>query len=138
MLFGLTDATLTIVDNSPGFTDDLVIGNTNLISGDNPQFIAQADLSNEIHSHVDFFLSNNAGVGAYGILLNLHSDNADIADSKNFWFVFNYGMSEADFHFKALPAFGKIPEPSSFLVLMGLAAGAIRYRNRKACERWRR
>jgi hypothetical protein len=59
----------------------------------------------EIHSHIDFFLSEVAEFGAYGILFHLNADNPSFESSPAVWLVFNYGMSPAEFLEFAIPAF---------------------------------
>lgn len=99
-----TDATIEICDNAGFNTADLFIGNLEL-TGENPQFIQTADSFSEVHSHIDFALSEVAEAGAYGFLFRLVTNNADIEDSPPIWLVFNFGMSPLDFEELALPAF---------------------------------
>ena len=99
-----TDATIEICDNAGFNTSDLFVGNLEL-TGENPQFIQTADGTNEVHSHIDFQLSENAGNGAYGFLFRLVSDNAGIEASQPVWLVFNFGMTPGDFNELAIPAF---------------------------------
>lgn len=98
--------------------------------------ISQADGMGDFHDHIDFFLSDGAAFGAYGLLFNMTTDNAGIASSDPVWLVFNYGMDEATFDSVALPVFGKlsaIPEPSSALLIGALGLGlASARRKRKA------
>lgn len=75
------------------------------MTGENPQFIQTADSFSEVHSHIDFALSEVAEAGAYGFLFRLVTNNADIEDSPPIWLVFNFGMSPLDFEELALPAF---------------------------------
>ena len=99
-----TDATVSIEDNS-GATFDIEIGNV-AVDGDNPQRIQTADNGGEIHSHIDFTLSENAEFGAYGVLFRLlPANNPMIEPSQPVWLVFNYGMSTLDFDDLAIPAF---------------------------------
>ncbi len=99
-----TDATITINDNAASNTADLVIGNLEM-DGANPQFIQTADSFSEVHSHIDFSLSEEAEIGAYGILFRLVSSNNAIEDSQPVWLVFNFGLSPFDFDELAIPAF---------------------------------
>ncbi len=99
-----TSTTIRINDNGGSATADLTIGNLELV-GDNPQFIQTADGMGEIHAHIDFFLSDVAEFGAYGILFRLNTDNPSFESSPPVWLVFNYGMSPAEFAEFAIPAF---------------------------------
>lgn len=103
-----TPATIIVEDNGGDATIDLIVGNTSL-SGDNPQFIKMADSMGEIHAHIDFFLSEEAEFGAYGILFRLNTDNASFQSSPPVWLVFNYGLSPFELQELAIPAF--IGEP---------------------------
>ncbi len=126
--FESTDATFVVEDNSPGGTMDMIIGEDGLM-GDMSQFLVTSDGS-EIDTHVDFILSSGAQDGAYGLLLNLESDNlsGDLGDvrSDRFWIVFNNGLDDAVFE-SAVQRF-VVPEPSSFMVLSLAMAGMLRRR----------
>lgn len=81
--------------------------------------IGQAGSLGDFHSHVDFELSSSAAFGAYGLLLELATDQAGIANSDSFFVVFNYGVDETTFDLMALPAFEQVlavPEPSSLVL----------------------
>ncbi len=98
------------------------------------QAIAEADGVGNIHDHIDFYLSDGAAFGAYGILFKMTSDDVSIGNSEPVWLVFNHGMDEAVFDSQALAAFGKfsaVPEPGSAVLLgmIGLAMFGTR-RNR--------
>lgn len=125
--FEATDATFTIEDNSPGLTSDLIISQSGL-SGDLSQFVTTSTGA-EIDSHVDFILSANAPEGAYGLLLNLESDNLsgdlDGLTSDAFWVVFNNGL-EKDVFESAVARFTAVPEPSGVAILSVLAVAALR------------
>lgn len=127
--FESTSATITIEDNSPGGTSDLVVTDSG-VSGDLSQFIVTSDGS-EIDTHVDFILSADAQEGAYALLLNLESDNlsGDLTDTESgrFWVVFNNGLNETVFD-NAVDNFRgtSVPEPSSFVVLAALTTGMLR------------
>lgn len=102
--FAPTEATIEICDNAGFNTADLFVANLEL-TGDNPQFIQTADSGAEVHSHIDFQLSENAELGAYGFLFRLVSDNPGIEASQPVWLVFNFGMLPFDFEQMAIPAF---------------------------------
>ena len=100
-----TDASITIEDNGGTNTPDLVISNLETM-GLNPQIIQTADEFGQVHSHIDYFLSENAVQGgAYGILLRLVTDNPAFGNSPSAWLIFNYGMDPNDFTELAIPAF---------------------------------
>ena len=101
-----TAATIRINDNAGTNTEDLEISNTDF-SGVNPQFIQTGSSAGEIHSHIDFFLSEEAegNNGAYGILFRLTTSNSMIENSQLIWLVFNFGMSPSEFDELAVPAF---------------------------------
>ena len=127
--FESTNATITVEDNSPAGTSDLVVTESGL-SGDLSQFLVTSD-GTEIDTHVDYILSAGAQDGVYGLLLNLESDNlsGDLTqtDSGQFWVLFNNGLSERAFE-TAVGNFStsSIPEPSSFIVLAALSTGLLR------------
>ncbi len=94
-------------------TADLVLNGDSIESGVNLQFIDRANGGGNIHDHIVFDLLDDATapIGAYGLLVQLHSDFAPIdgnmeLSSEPFWIVFNNGMSQADFERFALPKFG--------------------------------
>ena len=101
--FASTTANISVEDNAPS-TPDLVIS-TGGFSGDNPQFLQTADAAGDIHSHVDFTLSSDAEVGAYGVLLQLQTSSPGIADSVPFWIIFNHGLDEDVFENVVVPSF---------------------------------
>ncbi len=119
-----TDATITIGNNPRGET---VISNTDVTR--NGGFIGEADSDGELHAHVDFTLSEDAGIGAYGFLLELTTNNPDYANSDPFWFAFNHGLEHDRFHNDALDAFAAIPEPGS-LALLGVGGAVLLMRRR--------
>ena len=125
--FESTDATITIEDNSPGATSDLIVTESDL-SGDMSQYVVTSD-GFEIDTHVDYILSSGAQEGLYGILLNLESDNLSgdlsVATSDQFWVVFNNGLSEEVFE-GAIGNFSAVPEPSSSVIIVAVALGILR------------
>lgn len=129
--FEATDATFTIEDNSPNLTSDLIISQDGL-SGDLSQFVITSTGA-EIDSHVDYILSADAPIGAYGLLLNIESDNlsGDLTNvtSDTFFVVFNNGLDEEVFE-AAVSQFTAVPEPSAFGLVAVLAVAVMR-RKRK-------
>ncbi len=101
------------VEDNKASTLDLVLNGDSIESGVNLQFIDRANGGGNIHDHIVFNLLDDATapIGAYGLLVQLHSDFAPIdgnmeLSSEPFWIVFNHGMSQADFERFALPKFG--------------------------------
>lgn len=130
MSFETTTATFTIEDNSPGGTSDLIVSAGGL-AGDFSQFIATSE-GFEIDAHVDFILSSGAEAGAYGLLLNIESDNlsGDLTDttSELFWVVFNNGLSEQAFASAVSQFTVAIPEPSAALLIAASSLALLRRR----------
>lgn len=102
--------------------------------------IGQADGAGEFHSHVDFELQplglGAPEYGAYGILMDISTDEPGIDNSDPFFVVFNFGLDEPVFE-GAVEAFAAVvPEPASLaLALSGgalLAVGVWRRRRRPA------
>ena len=129
--FESTNETVTIEDNSPAGTSDLIVTETGL-SGSLSQFVVTSDGS-EIDSHVDYILSADAQAGVYGLLLNIESDNlsGDLTDttSEQFWVLLNNGLSEDVFE-ASVQNFVAVPEPSSAAVLALICAGGLVRRRR--------
>jgi len=127
--FTTISANILVEDNSPG-TADLTISEGGF-SGDNPAFLQTADGIGDIHSHVDFTLSAGAAEGAYGLLMELQTSAAGIANSDPFWVVFNHGLDEPTFEDIVVPAFQgtSVPEPGS-AVALGVAAIFLGMRRR--------
>jgi hypothetical protein len=114
-------ATIT-VDNPVG-SDTIIGGATGVIAPGG--ILGQADGDGNFHEHVDYALSSDAALGAYGLLWELDTDEPGIGNSQAFFMVFNYGLELEEFE-TAVGAFAAIPEPSSFtLGAMALAALAI-------------
>jgi hypothetical protein len=87
-----------------------------------------------LHDHVSFDMvdGENQEVGAYGILFQLFNQNG--AESDAFWIVFNRGVeNEATFdgYVAAFGNFSAVPEPSSGLLLCGVALAAFAGRRRR-------
>ncbi len=132
MSFETTAATFDIQDNSPGGTTDLIVSSDGLV-GDLSQFIVTST-GFEIDTHVDFILSSGALEGAYGLLLNLESDNlsGDLTDTTSgaFWVVFNNGLSEEDFESAVSQFTSPVPEPSATLLIFASGLALLRRRRR--------
>lgn len=132
---------LSIVDNTDTGTDDLVLNGASIESGDNPQFLGVStpelgETVPEVHDHVIIDLLDDASAlpGAYGILLELESDNPLVTNSEPFWIILNHEMLEDDFENFAVPAFAgtsAVPEPGAFsLLAMGAPSMLLRRRRR--------
>lgn len=96
------------------------------------------DFEGGIHDHVTFdLLGDTSRVGAYGVLFSLFTEDMNgnfVAASDNFWIVFNNGMDDFEFESRAVAAFGNfsaVPEPSSGLLLCGVALAAFTGRRRR-------
>jgi hypothetical protein len=129
---------IAIQDNSVS-TADLILNGSSIEAGANPQFIDIADGAGNIHDHIiwDLLDDGTSPLGAYGIMFRLQSDFAPAdgamdLDSRDFWVIWNHGMTENDFETRALPAYGvgAVPEPGS-AVLLGVASMALLLRRRR-------
>ena len=108
-------ANIVIGDNPTG---TLVVDASTVGPVSGPGAIAQADSEGDVHTHIDFTLEPlGIDAGAYGLLMELTTDAAGIANSKSYYIVFNFGLEEDAFE-GAVEAFAaKIPEPTSLTVL---------------------
>lgn len=137
-------STTISIDNAVG-ADTLVSASSGmLIPGG---VIGQASGTGDFHSHVAFQLSSGAPIGAYGLLLELETDDLGIAKSDPFFIVFNFGLDEAGTNPSladledAMVDFGAhletVPEPSSMaLGAIGaalLGCGVLRRRRTVGC-----
>jgi hypothetical protein len=95
-----------LVDGSDGFVN--VIDALNGTSG----------MTADFHQHVDFMLSDGAPFGAYGLLLQLVTDEPGIGPSSPHGILFNYGLSDVEFEagVEAFAAATAITEPSTLLL----------------------
>lgn len=100
------------------------------------QIIGQANSTGEFHTHLDFTLSDDAPIGAYGVLTSLSTNAVGIADSQIFGIMFNFGLDEAAFeagvdHFVSTRGLSVVPEPgAAALLLTGLGSVIVRRRRR--------
>lgn len=87
--FAPAGATNIDVENGIG-PNTTVSGNTTpLFPGGG---IGGSDSSGEFHAHLEYRLSSGAAFGAYGLLLELETDEPGILVSDPFFIVFNYGL----------------------------------------------
>jgi len=88
----------------------------------------------DVHAHVDFALTplslDTPEYGAYGILMELTSDNSGVANSDPFYIVFNFGLAEPTFEGAVGDFASSVPEPGSALVLLA-GAGLLAARRRR-------
>ncbi|HMO13038.1 MAG TPA: PEP-CTERM sorting domain-containing protein [Pirellulaceae bacterium] len=126
-------------DHNTGSLQTLFFNGLGIETGDNPLFLGAGNASGNLHDHIFFDLldDNTAPFGAYGVLLRLESDFAsngfngiDLV-SDPFWFIWNHGMTSADFNQFALPAFGAIPEPNALLVVAAIGGFGLARRRRR-------
>jgi len=119
---------------------NFIVSNTSTasFSGFSPlsQIIGQANSTGEFHTHLDFTLSNDAPIGAYGLLMSLSTNAAGIADSQIFGIMYNFGLEEAAFeagvdHFVTTRGLSVVPEPgAAALLLTGLGSVLLRRQRR--------
>lgn len=115
------------VTGSSGFQGGFGIGIVDLDFDDFGQPIGV------FHKHVQYKLSSAlAPTGAYGVQLQLWSNNLTIAPSDPFWIIFNWGLDEETFE-DAVHDITAIPEASSLAlaVLAGVPAAAFALRRRR-------
>lgn len=126
------------IDDFSTETENLILDGASILSGINRQVIGTDSGDGDVHNDLLFDLleDGNAGLGGYGLLLQLHVGDAvanpatDIS-SAPFWVVLNNGIDEDDFDSRGLAAFGvaAIPEPASASILgLGLALVFVRRR----------
>ncbi len=115
-----TGALIRITDNGVNAgTLDVTSSTSGPVSG--PGIIQEADALGDVHIHMDFELLplslDTSDYGAYGILMELTTDEAGIANSDPFYIVFNFGLEEEIFE-GAVEAFaGTVPEPTAAMLL---------------------
>jgi len=114
-----------VIGDNPSGTLDVDDSTVGPVSG--PGGIGQS-VAGELHTHIEFTLDplsfDTAEYGAYGLLVELTTDAAGIANSDPFYIVFNFGLAEATFE-EAVEAFAaQVPEPTS-LTLVGAAAAVF-------------
>ena len=111
------------IGNKPPTVPDTVVSGT---SGSQPgsfspaaNRIGAADGAGDFHSDLDWFLEPNSptpATGAYAVRLSLSTDASGIADSDEFFVVYNFGLSDMAFE-EGVEAFAAlIPEPSSLVI----------------------
>jgi hypothetical protein len=130
-----TGAQIEIFDTPTGglIVNDSIIGP---ISGSGA--IGMADGSGDLHAHVDFELQplslDTPQFGAYGILMELFTDEPGIANSDPFYIVFNFGLDEATFEGAVGDFAHAVPEPSS-LVLCALGSVLLVFSSKRMRRR---
>lgn len=118
-------AQIEISDNPSGglFVSDTTVGP---VSGTG--VIGQADGAGDFHWHMGFDLLpiglDTPEYGAYGLLMELVTDEPAIAASDPFYIVFNFGLDEQVFDGAVEDFAAAVPEPSS-LALAALGCGLI-------------
>jgi len=131
-------AMLTITDNPFG---TLVVDDSTSGPVTGPGIIGAADGSGDFHTHVTFLLGpqslDTPEHGAYGILMDLETDEPGIANSDPFFIVFNFGLDEVVFE-GAVEDFATavVPEPSS-IALAAIGCFAIVGVARRRLRRFR-
>lgn len=124
-------ASITIGENPAGsfVVDAQTVGP---VSG--PRFIDQASSTGSLHSHIDFDLKplslDASSFGAYGLHMQLTTDEPGILNSDPFYIVFNFGLEATQFELAVGAFAASVPEPSMF-ALMGLGmvtVGCLRRR----------
>lgn len=126
-------ASITIA-NSGSVADTIVDGTSGYQGGSASDpfanVIGQATTDGDFHSHLEFYLNEDAPVGAYGLVLNLMTDEAGIGESGTFGILFNYGLEEEAFEAGVDSFAGQIagvPEPGMTLALGVLAAATATF-----------
>lgn len=110
--------------------------NMNLTTGNEINVIGIADGAGEFHTHLDFFLSNASPEGAYGLVFEMGTSAAGIANSETFGIMFNHGLGDAEFEagvdfFSNKHGFNAVPEPSSLALLACTGAATCLFRRRR-------
>lgn len=128
-------ASITAVDNPAGA---LVIDAQTVGPVSGPRFIGQASSSGSIHSHIGFLLNplslDASSYGAYGLRMELTTNEPGILNSDPFYIVFNFGLEAAQFDVAVGAFAAQVPEPSMF-ALMGLGAITIASLRRRRISR---
>jgi len=128
-----------VIDDNPNGGMTVTASTVGPVSGTG--VITQADEFGDVHAHVDFTLEpqslDTAEFGAYGILMELTTDEPGIANSDPFYIVFNFGLEEDEnlpgphFHDAVEDFAASVPEPSSlFLAALGGVLLLVRRRRR--------
>ena len=118
---------IRIGNRPPTVPDTVVSGTSGLQRGSfSPAAnrVGAADGAGDFHSDLDWFLESSPGnpsTGAYAVKLSLSTNAAGIADSDEFFIVYNFGLTPVAFE-EGVEAFAAlVPEPTSLmLIVIGL------------------
>ena len=131
-----TAGTQIRIGNIPPTVPDTVVSGT---SGPQPgsfspaaNRVGAADGTGDFHSDLDWFLEPNPGspaTGAYAVKLSLSTSAAGIANSDDFFVVYNFGLGDTEFE-EGVEAFAAlVPEPSSMMIVgVGILLSGLAWR----------
>ena len=131
-----TAGTQIRIGNIPPTVPDTVVSGT---SGSQPgsfspaaNRVGAADGTGDFHADLDWFLepnTGNPGTGAYAVKLNLSTSAAGIANSDDFFIVYNFGLGDTEFE-EGVEAFAAlVPEPSSMMIVgVGILLSGLMWR----------
>ena len=85
-------------------------------------YVGQASGTGDFHEHIDYSITTTAPVGAYGVPITLSALNSSlapkgIADSLEFYLVFNRGLDSEEFETAVSDFAVAVPEPGTGLLL---------------------
>ena len=93
-----------------------------------PGIIGIGDVDGDVHTHIEFTLEPSSldvpEYGAYGLFMELTTDEGGLANSDPFYIVFNFGLDEEVFEGAVEEFAACVPEPTS-LALVGTAAAVV-------------
>ena len=135
------DVTGILIDDNPTGNILITSSTTGPVSG--PGIIGQADGNGEFHTHIDFSLADVGGFppkppaptldasefGAYGLLMELTTDELGVANSDRFYIIFNFGLIESELETAVEDFATEVPEPTCLLMSsMCMALVGVRWR----------